>query len=580
MHTYLRVARFVGYIKKETVFKFLIVLVMTAASVIEAFALARCATAVLNHAEMKVILTYISVALIAILVKAFMTQKNEAYSKATAAKVKGAIRAELLEKLMKLGPKYQSVKRSGTIQSLITDGVEALESFLVYYIPQVFVCLITVIVLVVYICKVDVFAGLIVLFGVAAAIAAPLCSRSVIAKSCTHFWRNYGILNAQYIDTMQGMNTLKAFDSSAAKGEELAENCWTFYRHQIKNTAFSIMDSSVVVLLTGIGTSVSVAVAAYGAAMGRVDIAGLLGILFLVPECFKPVAALNNFWHSSYMGFSVSDQIFEIINEPIAIVEKKTALSNGLESSKPKINIRDISFRYSEKREQVLKNVDIDIKTGQKIALVGKSGAGKSTVVNLLLRFYDSSEGRILFNDINIKDFSLEYLRSKIAVVFQDTYLFYGTMKENICLADTSAPMEKIVEAAKAANIHDFIMSLPDGYDTVVGERGATISGGERQRIAIARALIKNAPFLILDEATANVDAENEKSIQEALDRLMLNKTALVIAHRLSTIRNADSIIVLEDGKIAEQGTHDELLLVDNVYAKLIEAQQATCREV
>ena len=580
MHSYLRVARFIGYIKKETAVKFLIVMTMTAASVIEAFALARCAAAVLNHTDMKVILTYIAIALAAIMGKAVMLRRNEAYSKAAAAKIKGAIRAELLEKLMKLGPKYQSVNRSGTIQSLITDGVEALESFLVYYIPQVFVCLLTVIVLVIYIAEVDLFAGLIVLLGVVAAIAQPLFSRSLIAKSCTLYWKNYGILNAQYIDTMQGMNTLKAFDSSISKGEELAENCWTFYRHQIRNTAYSIMDGSFIVLLTGIGTIVSVAVAAYGAAVGRVDIAGLLGVLFLVPECFKPVASLNQFWHSSYMGFSVSDQIFAIIDEPIAVVEKKDALTNGLESDTPEIKIKNVSFRYSEKREQVLKNISIDIHTGEKIALVGKSGAGKSTVANLLLRFYDSAEGCILFNGIDIEDFSLEYLRSKIAVVFQDTYLFYGTIKENICLADPDAPMEKIVEAAKAANIHDFIMGLPDGYQTIVGERGATISGGERQRIAIARALIKDAPLLILDEATANVDAENEKSIQEALDRLMQNKTTLVIAHRLSTIRNADQIIVLEDGSIAEQGKHEELILKDHIYAKLIEAQKTTYREV
>ena len=529
---------------------------------------------------MRTIIIYITVALAAILLKAAMARVNEAYSKSSAAKVKAAIRTELLEKLMKLGPKYQSTKRSGTVQSLITDGVEALESYLVYYIPQVFVCLITVVVLVTYILRVDLFAGLIVLFGVFAAIAMPLCSRSVIAKSCTHYWRNYGILNAQYIDTMQGMSTLKAFDSSIAKGEELSDNCWKFYKHQIRNTAFSIMDSSVVVLLTGIGTSVSIAVAAYGVAVGRVDAVGLLGVLFLVPECFKPVASLNQFWHSSYMGFSVSDQIFEILDEPIAVVEKDDALTNGLESSQPEIAIKDVSFRYSKNREQVLKNIDLDIKTGQTIALVGKSGAGKSTVVNLLLRFYDSSEGRILFNGIDIRDFSIEYLRSKIAVVFQDTYLFYGTMKENISLANPDVSMEKIVEAAKAANIHDFIMSLPDGYDTMVGERGSTVSGGERQRMAIARALIKDAPLLILDEATANVDAENEKSIQEALDRLMLNRTALVIAHRLSTVRNADQIVVLENGVIAEQGAHDELIIKNDVYARLIEAQKATSREV
>ncbi|MGN1032303.1 MAG: ABC transporter ATP-binding protein, partial [Intestinibacter sp.] len=179
----------------------------------------------------------------------------------------------------------------------------------------------------------------------------------------------------------------------------------------------------------------------------------------------------------------------------------------------------------------------------------------------------------ILYNDVDIKDYSIEYLRSKIAVVFQDTYLFYGTIEENICMAKPNATKEEIEYASKVANIHDFITSLPDGYQTIVGERGANLSGGERQRIAIARAVLKDAPFLILDEATASVDAENEKSIQDALDLLMKDKTTLVIAHRLSTIKESDRIYVLNDGVVAEQGKHDELMKLNNIYANLIKAQ-------
>lgn len=580
MSLYIRLASFLKYIKKETVTKIVILLVMTAASVTEAFALARCVNAVFNYESMKIILLYIAAALAAIVVKAWMSKLNETYTKVMSARVKGSIRRELLEKIMNLGPKYQAVKRSGTVQSLITDGVEALESYLVNYLPQVIISIVTVSTIVIYIVRVDVAAGLIVLFGVLVSVGSPLASRTFAQRSCTLYWKNYGILNAQYIDTMQGMSTLKAFHASEEKGKELAENAWTFYRHQIRNTALSLMDSSVITLLTRIGTSVSVAVAAYGAAKGRVDIAGLFSILFLVPECYKPVGQMNQFWHSSYMGFSVCDQLFNILDEPLSVAEKTNALTSGLESDRPEIEFREVTFRYNDKQSMVLDKVSFDIRTGQTVAVVGRSGAGKSTVANLLLRFYDPLEGAIRFNGHDIRDYSIEYLRSKMAVVFQDTYLFYGTMRENISMADPDVTMEEIEEAARIANVHDFIMSLPDGYDTIVGERGSTVSGGEKQRIAIARALIKNAPILILDEATANVDAENEKEIQEALEKLMENRTSLVIAHRLSTIRNADKIIVLEDGHIVEEGKHDDLLANDSYYSSFIAAQKGFISEV
>ena len=299
----------------------------------------------------------------------------------------------------------------------------------------------------------------------------------------------------------------------------------------------------------------------------------MLSMLFLIPECFGPITELNAFWHSSYLGFSVVEQLFEILDEPIVIVEKEQAKTTGLEQALPTIEIRDVNFRYKKGREDVLKHVDMEIRPGQQIAVAGKSGSGKSTLVNILLRFYDPDSGVVLYNGADIRDYALDDLRRKIAVVFQETYLFYGTIRENIALADPQASFARIVEAAKAANIHDFILAQPEGYDTLVGERGANLSGGERQRIAIARAVLKDAPFLILDEATASVDAENEKSIQGALDQLMQNKTSLVIAHRLSTIKQADRIYVLDEGVVCEAGTHEELLAENRIYAKLIEAQ-------
>lgn len=573
MASYLRIAKFIKTVKKEAFQKVIIGLIIMVASVCQAFAMARGASAVFNRANTSVIAKFIAMALIAIAVKCIFIKYNEGFTKVMAAKVKGNIRTELVEKLMLLGPKYQSKSRSGSLQSLITDGVESLEMFLVNYIPQAFIAIITVVTLVSYIGTIDLTAAVIILFSVLASVISPHLSRSLSAKSCLEYWKSYAVLNAQYIDTMQGMNTLKAFNSSKAKGHELGGNCWDFYSKSIRNTALSLLDSATLVLLMGIGTSISVGIAAYHAALGQIEVANLLGILFLVPECVKPITDLNNFWHGSYLGFSVSDQFFEILDEPVTIVEKENAKETGIDDALPTIKLQDVNFKYTEDGVDILKDINIHINPGEKIAIVGKSGSGKSTIVNLLLRFYDSTSGKILYNDVDIKDYSIEYLRSKIAVVFQDTYLFYGTIEENICMAKPNATKEEIEYASKVANIHDFITSLPDGYQTIVGERGANLSGGERQRIAIARAVLKDAPFLILDEATASVDAENEKSIQDALDLLMKDKTTLVIAHRLSTIKESDRIYVLNDGVVAEQGKHNELMKLNNIYANLIKAQ-------
>lgn len=569
----IRMIEFIRPFKKEIFLKVLLGLGIMACSVLRAFAMGRGAAAVLRKESIEVIAVFIAAALAAILLKGRLIYLNETYTKKLGCTVKAGIRSRLLEKLFRLGPKYRTDERSGRLQSLITDGVEALESYLASYLPQVFVALITVTALVTYILYVDWVVGLIIFCCVVVAVIGPHFSGIFFQRSTTEYWKAYAVLNAQYIDTMQGMDTLKAFNSGRKKGAELAGNCWDFYRKQLKTTANSLIDSAFVTLCMGIGTAFSVGLAAYHAAQGKVEVVVLLSMLFLIPECFRPITELNAFWHSSYLGFSVVEQLFEILDEPIVIVEKEQAKTTGLEQALPTIEIRDVNFRYKRGREDVLKHVDMEIRPGQQIAVAGKSGSGKSTLVNILLRFYDPDSGVVLYNGADIRDYALDDLRRKIAVVFQETYLFYGTIRENIALADPQASFARIVEAAKAANIHDFILAQPEGYDTLVGERGANLSGGERQRIAIARAVLKDAPFLILDEATASVDAENEKSIQGALDQLMQNKTSLVIAHRLSTIKQADRIYVLDEGVVCEAGTHEELLAENRIYAKLIEAQ-------
>jgi subfamily B ATP-binding cassette protein MsbA len=230
-----------------------------------------------------------------------------------------------------------------------------------------------------------------------------------------------------------------------------------------------------------------------------------------------------------------------------------------------------VSFRYEH--EWVLRHIDLEIRRGEVVALVGMSGGGKSTLADLILRFYDIPEGRITVDRVDIRDYTLASLRAQMAIVTQHTFLFNDTVRNNIAYGDINQGMDAITAAARAANAHDFIMELPGGYDTVIGELGVKLSGGQRQRLAIARALLKNAPILVLDEATSALDNESERLVQSALDTLMENRTTLVIAHRLSTIRRADRIVVIVRGRVVEQGTHDELLALNAEYRKLYDLQ-------
>ncbi|MEW5954435.1 MAG: ABC transporter ATP-binding protein [Bacillota bacterium] len=508
-----------------------------------------------------------------VLVRGLLHWLSEIYGISIAFKVKSRLRERLFQHLLNLGPGYQESCRSGNIQALLTDGVESLEPLLTGYIPQLMVAFLGSGLIALYIFSLDPVVGIIALAGIIITVVFPQLMSKPVGKIMVEYWQSYARLNSHYIDAMQGMPTLKMFNAGGRKGKELAEDAWGHYRHSMRGLGVALLDSAVVKWAAAAGAAMAAGVGALRVSTGDLSLVGLFIILFLSVECFRPLNDLVMQWHRSFLGIAAVRGIFDILDTKPTIQNNLSANGNdsvGHSFSRPELEFVNVTFAYGEGGRSAVKNVSLRVNPGETVALVGKSGSGKSTLVNLLLRFFDPQEGKVLLNGRDIKDYPLSTLRSQIAVVFQDTYLFYGTVADNLRLARPTATWAELERAAVLANAHEFIMDLKDGYQTHIGERGVHLSGGQKQRLSIARAILKNAPFLILDEATSNVDGASEKLIQESLENLVRDRTTIIIAHRLSTIQRADRIIVLDDQRVKEAGTHSELLNSGGIYAQLI----------
>lgn len=380
------------------------------------------------------------------------------------------------------------------------------------------------------------------------------------------------VVNSQIENSLSGIRVSKAFANEAFEEEKFQEGNMTF--RLSRTDAFKTMAEfySTIYLFMNLLTLVTIAFGGYFVYLDRISYGDLLAFILYISFFLEPLKKLTNFAEQYQNGMSG----FERFSELMAIEPKIKNIENPktLSDVKGDISIENVSFSYEDNEEnKVLKDMNIKIDAGKTIALVGPSGGGKTTLCHLIPRFYDVTDGEIKIDGENIKDFSIKSLRSHIGLVQQNVFLFTGTIRENIIYGNLDATDEEMIEAARNASIHDFITSLPEGYDTFIGERGIKLSGGQKQRLSIARVFLKNPPILILDEATSALDNATEIVIQESLERLSKGRTVLVIAHRLSTIKNADEIIVINDSGIQEQGTHDQLLESGGIYSDLYKSQ-------
>jgi len=506
-----------------------------------------------------------------IIIRAIFLWISEMTAYFAAARIKFSMRKELLAHLYLLGPLYVKGRQTGELVNLLSEGIEALEAYFARYLPQLVLAALIPLVILGFIFPLDILSGLI-LFCTAPLIPLFMILIGKWAEAVTQKqWDVLNRMNAHFFDVLKGLATLKLFGREMFQKEIISLVSNRFRKTTLEVLRIAFLSTLTLELIATLSTAIVAVSLGLRLVYGKVSFEEAFFILLLAPEFYLPLRNLGSQYHAGISAVSAALDMFRILDEPLwAGSEAKRLLPP--KATRLEISFQNVYFCYDKGARSALEGVSFEICHGETVALIGPSGGGKSTITNLLLGFIEPERGQILINDIPLNRIKREDLYTLIAYVPQNPYLFQGTILDNIRLANPVASLEEVKRAAELANAHRFIEDLPQGYDTSVGEGGAGLSGGQIQRLAIARAFLKNAPLIILDEATAGLDPENETEVQEALGNLLKNRSVLVIAHNLWTVYKLDRILVLDKGKIVEAGSHQELSKKKGVYYSLVAA--------
>ncbi|HDB1673373.1 TPA: SAV1866 family putative multidrug efflux ABC transporter [Staphylococcus aureus] len=489
----------------------------------------------------------------------------------TSNKILYDIRKKLYNHLQALSARFYANNQVGQAISRVINDVEQTKDFILTGLMNIWLDCITIIIALSIMFFLDVKLTLAALFIFPFYILTVYVFFGRLRKLTRERSQALAEVQGFLHERVQGISVVKSFAIEDNEAKNFDKKNTNFLTRALKHTRWNAYSFAAINTVTDIGPIIVIGVGAYLAISGSITVGTLAAFVGYLELLFGPLRRLVASFTTLTQSFASMDRVFQLIDEDYDI--KNGVGAQPIEIKQGRIDIDHVSFQYNDNEAPILKDINLSIEKGETVAFVGMSGGGKSTLINLIPRFYDVTSGQILIDGHNIKDFLTGSLRNQIGLVQQDNILFSDTVKENILLGRPTATDEEVVEAAKMANAHDFIMNLPQGYDTEVGERGVKLSGGQKQRLSIARIFLNNPPILILDEATSALDLESESIIQEALDVLSKDRTTLIVAHRLSTITHADKIVVIENGHIVETGTHRELIAKQGAYEHLYSIQ-------